>query len=75
MPSLLGAVEHLHPRRARRPADRRSRLCRRGAVVDDEHAEALARRARERLTGGAHDRLDVLGLVVGGQYEPGGAVH
>ena len=45
------------------------------AVVDDQHAKALGGRAREHLAGRRDDRLHVLGLVVGGQYQPRLAGH
>ena len=45
------------------------------AVVDDEHAPALGRGAAQRLAGGGDDRLDVLGLVVCGQDQPGLVGH
>ena len=45
------------------------------AVVDDEHAVAVAAAALEHGQHGADDRLDVLGLVVRGQDEPGGSGH
>ena len=45
------------------------------AVVDDEHAKAIRSGSREHLAGGGDDRLDILGLVVGGEYQPGLAGH
>ena len=47
----------------------------RRAVIDDKHAEALGGGACEHLAGRRSDRLDVLGLVVGGQYQPGLSGH
>ena len=40
-------------------------------VVDDEDAEALRRGRAQHATRGGDDRLEVLGLVEGGQDEPG----
>ena len=45
------------------------------AVVHDQHPEALRRGAREHLAGRRDDRAHVLGLVVGGQYQPRLAGH
>ena len=72
---LLGAVEHLHPvvLGGELVGELAGAVGR--AVVDDEHAKALGRGAGEHLAGGRDDRLDVLGLVVGGQYQPGLAGH
>ena len=44
-------------------------------VVDDEDAMRLRRGALEHDQRGAHDRLEVLGLVVGGEDEPGVSGH
>ena len=74
-PFLGRAVERLHPRVLRRQPVGYLTCAVGRAVVDDQHAVLRAGSARERLSRGGHDRLDVLGLVVGGQYEPGGAVH
>ncbi len=72
---LLGAVQHLHPvvLGGQPIGDLAGAVGR--AVVDDQHAQALGRGAAQRLAGGGDDRLDVLGLVVGGQDQPGLAGH
>ena len=73
---LLGAVEHLAPSRAR--AARRSAI---SPVPSGEPSSTTSTRKpsgaapREHLAGRGDDRLDVLGLVVGGQDQPGLAGH
>ncbi len=59
------AMEHLHPVVLDRETIGELAGAVGRAVVDDEHAEAVGRRAREHLSRGEDDRLDVLGLVVG----------
>ena len=73
---LLGAMQHMHPLvlGGQPIGDLAGAVGR--AVVDDQHVEAARAPARrEHLARGGDDRLDVLGLVVGRQYQPRLAGH
>ena len=67
---LLGAVEHLHRAELGGQAIRDLAGAVRRGVVDDEDV-VLARRRSELRQDLAHERLEVLGLVVGRENQPG----
>ena len=70
-PVLLGAVQHLDLLALGGQTIRYLAGAIGRAVVDDEDLVGAVIRAREHRARGSRDRLNVLGLVVGRQYQPG----
>src|SRR5207248_1399770 len=73
--ALLAAMEHFQPiALARQAVGDLARAIGR-AVIHDQHAKAIGRRAGEHLPRGSDDRLDVVALVVGREDQPRLAGH
>jgi len=68
---LLSAMQHLHPivLPGESIGDLAGAVGR--AVVDDEYTPTVGRGGAQRFSRGSDDRLDVLGLVVRGEDQPG----